>query len=236
MRINSEHVALGLHNKVLKLMEQEKKGRVLDAPAGVGNLSCYLKERGFEVWAADIDETVFKASEVRFQMVDLNKKLPYPESFFNYVICIEGIEHLENSYHLLREFGRVLKQRGKLIITTPNVLSIFSRLRYLLIGYCDFFGGYYSRETDLYTSHINPVGFPELYSALKKGEFELENIATNRNVVFTRKFPLKLLLWILIPLVKMVTRIKVKDNFMCRRLLSSELLAGEILILECVRR
>jgi SAM-dependent methyltransferase len=232
----SGDTAPNLHRKVLKILSKEKKGRLLDVPTGIGNLSSSLKEMGFEVLAGDIDETVFQPKDIEFQKVDLNEKLPYPDSVFDYIVCVEGIEHLENYYHLLREFGRILKKGGKLIITTPNVLSIFSRLRYLLIGYFDFFGGYYSDESQFYTFHINPVGFPQLYLALKRGGFCLESINANRNVISTRKFPARLLLWILFFCSKIITILKIKDDFMRKTLSSSELLMGEILILKCIRR
>ncbi|MCK4261030.1 MAG: class I SAM-dependent methyltransferase [Halanaerobiales bacterium] len=227
-----EDAGVGTHDKVIELLKGEKRGRLLDAPSGEGAASKRLKETGFEVFAADLNEEKFKLKDIPFQKVDLNKNLPYEDKFFNYIICIEGIEHLENPFHLVREFGRVLKKGGKLIITTPNILSIFSRLRYLLIGYYNFFGGYYSQRSSL-DRHINPIGFPEMHYALRKGRFDLEKITANRNVIFTRKLLFKLLLWILVFVAKMTTTIKVKDNFMRRALLSPELLMGEILILKC---
>lgn len=231
-----EGTAPGLHEKVLKMMVQEKRGRALDVPAGRGMLSSHLKEMGFEVWAGDIEKNLFEAKDVKFQKLDLNERLPYPDSFFTYIVCVEGIEHLMNVYQLFQEYGRIIEPNGKLIISTPNILSIFSRLRYLLIGYYDYFGGFFSRENHLYTLHINPMGFPEIYFALKRAGFKIESMTTNRDVISTRKLPLRLLLWFLAFLSKRVTLFKVKDNFMRKILSSRELLRGEILILKCVRK
>lgn len=224
-----------LHKKILELLDNEKRGYLLDAPAGTGKLSYYISKKGFNVLAADIDEKVFKIPEIKFRRFDLNKRLPCDDSSFDYIVCAEGIEHIESFYPFLWEFSRIIKHGGKLIISTPNILSIFSRLRYFLIGYYDFFGGYYSDENNFYTLHISPVGFPQLYSALKKVGFKLEFITTNRSVLSFRNLSVKLLLWFLATIVKKITAIKVKDKFMRRILSSPELLMGEILILKCIK-
>ncbi|MDI6839415.1 MAG: methyltransferase domain-containing protein [bacterium] len=107
-KIEDMGTAPGLHHKVLKMIAQEKTcptscrrgGRVLDAPAGRGKLSFHLREMGFEVWAGDIEEKVFEPKDIKFQKLDLNERLPYPDSFFTYIVCVEGIEHLMNVYQL----------------------------------------------------------------------------------------------------------------------------------------
>ncbi len=232
----AEDTAPGLHEMVVKMMSEEKGGRLLDVPAGIGKLSSRFREMGFDVLAGDIDEKIFRADDIKFQKIDLNGKLVYPDSFFDCIICVDGIEHLENIYHLLREFGRIIKKGGTLIISTPNILSIFSRLRYFLTGYHDFFGGYYSDESRFYTLHINPVGFPQLFLALRRAGFELLETVTNRNVISARRFPVRPLLWILAFCCRIATSIKVKDSFMRKTLNSPELLMGEILILKCRKR
>lgn len=50
---------------------------------------------------------------------------PYPDEMFDVVLCCEILEHLPFSpSHMLYEINRVLKSKGKLILTTPNVLGI----------------------------------------------------------------------------------------------------------------
>jgi SAM-dependent methyltransferase len=220
--------AAGVHEKVLELLEQEKRGKLLDAPAGQGFLSEKLEGIGFEVYAADIDDKKF-ATAVNFEKVDLNKDLPYQDDFFDDIICIEGIEHLENHHHLIREYSRIIKSGGKLVITTPNILSVFSRLRYLLLGYSDFSGGYYRK------THINLPGFPLLFDLLSDNGFQLEEVTCNRDVVATRRLPLRVFLRFLTLFVKMATSLKIKDESLRRYLLSKELLYGECLVVKAVK-
>lgn len=49
------------------------------------------------------------------------------------MICSEVLEHLMYSpFHMLREIRRVLKERGTLILTTPNGVKLVVRLKMLL--------------------------------------------------------------------------------------------------------
>ncbi len=50
---------------------------------------------------------------------------PYPDNFFDVVLCCELLEHLTlDPTHMLVEIHRILKPEGKLLITTPNVLVL----------------------------------------------------------------------------------------------------------------
>lgn len=50
---------------------------------------------------------------------DLNH-LPFPSEYFDMVISRSVVEHLENPAQVFREFCRVLRPSGKVIIVTPN--------------------------------------------------------------------------------------------------------------------
>jgi ubiquinone/menaquinone biosynthesis C-methylase UbiE len=47
-------------------------------------------------------------------------RLPFPEGHFDMVISRSVIEHLEDPAQVFREFSRVLKPGGKVVIITPN--------------------------------------------------------------------------------------------------------------------
>ena len=48
------------------------------------------------------------------------------------VVSIETIEHLENPRALFRELVRALRPGGLLLVTTPNQLSVLSKLCFVL--------------------------------------------------------------------------------------------------------
>jgi SAM-dependent methyltransferase len=172
-----------VHDCAFKLLKVERPGRVLDVPAGQGAFAKKLEAEKFEVWCGDIQADEHLSTANNLVLLDLNGGLPYKTEFFDYVACIEGIEHLENPHLLIREINRVLKVGGKCILSTPNVLSMKSRLSYLLYGYPNYF--HLMVDVDPETGaekkidHINPVTILELRYILSQNGFEIEKIDTN---------------------------------------------------------
>ncbi len=236
MDIDFGHATSGLHQRILELLEKEDSGLLLDAPTGTGKLSYILKEKGFDVIAGDIDEDVVQDKNIQFKKIDLNASLPFGDHSLDFVINVEGLEHLENPHYTIKEFARVLKSGGKLIITTPNVLNIFSRLRYFLIGYHEHFGDYYADENNFYVLHINPVGFPEIDFALRGAGLVIEEVTMNQDVRNNRGVLVRLFLDFCVLLTKAVTRQKVQNGRIKDYLLSKPLIFGEILIVKCRKK
>ncbi|MGB7436230.1 MAG: class I SAM-dependent methyltransferase [Candidatus Acidiferrum sp.] len=51
------------------------------------------------------------------------QELPFPDAYFDVVISCETIEHLPSPVKALREFHRVTRNEGRLLLTTPNYLN-----------------------------------------------------------------------------------------------------------------
>ncbi|MCM8774462.1 MAG: methyltransferase domain-containing protein [Candidatus Omnitrophica bacterium] len=95
---------------------------------------------GFETLASDIDKERFRYSdEIQFIRCDITKRLPFENNYFDYVLLIEAIEHLKNPYEVIKEIYRIVKERWMLIISTPNILNLKSRIRFLFEGAYEFF-------------------------------------------------------------------------------------------------
>jgi SAM-dependent methyltransferase len=224
--------APGTQEKVVSILAGMPRGKLLDAPAGEGALVQELMGL-HDITAVDLDEDFFRLhGQVPFRKVDLNGVLPFGDATFDYVTCVEGIEHLENPFSCVREFARVLKPGGTLLITTPNIMSIKSRTRFLFYGYHDFFRfiklprEFRHGHPEYDHQHINPMTFTELRYALEKAGLEVTGVHTNRYVRARR--------WsILYPLVRrMIVRNakgKAPDD---KDLFSREILDGEITIVQ----
>lgn len=145
-------------------------------PAGEGAFAAEIDKRqlGLDVRCGDIFPEQFKFGKLRCDYVDLNRALPYPAESVDIFTCIEGVEHIENPFHLVREASRVLRTGGCLVITTPNVLSLRSRWQYLLYGAANTFD--YMAGTPW---HINPVSYIELRFILEREGFLLSRVATD---------------------------------------------------------
>lgn len=98
--------------------------KILDAGCGVCGLETMsgLSENN-EVHGIDLDP---KSGDRRIKLKrhDLEKGLPYPDSYFDVVVTLDVIEHLHNYRFFLREIKRVLKDGGMLVISTANRNSI----------------------------------------------------------------------------------------------------------------
>lgn len=165
----------GLHEKIIQLRDIEKRGTILDIAAGEGALSCKLNNIGFEVVAGDLNGDNFKLhKKIPFIQYDLNTQLTI-EKRFDYVCAIEIIEHIENPYKLIRDCYSLLKENGKLIVSTPNITNYKSRITYLLFGR---FSGFFPHDK-INSGHINPIPFWELNDILKENGFEIELVTTN---------------------------------------------------------
>jgi SAM-dependent methyltransferase len=57
--------------------------------------------------------------------------LPFPNGYFSMVVCSEVLEHIFDIKQAVREFHRVLKNNGVLVVSSPNWLSWFGLARWL---------------------------------------------------------------------------------------------------------
>jgi SAM-dependent methyltransferase len=95
-----------------------------------------LASLGFAVVATDYGSPPPMPSGIeRVGGVDLNEFLPFKSGQFDAVNLVEVIEHIEHQAQLIRELRRVLKPGGQVLISTPNVLNVFSRVRFLFTGF-----------------------------------------------------------------------------------------------------
>jgi 2-polyprenyl-3-methyl-5-hydroxy-6-metoxy-1,4-benzoquinol methylase len=110
--------------------------KLLDLSCGGGHTSVMLAKLGFQVVATDYGVPRPMSNGIaRVGGVDLNCFLPFQSVSFDGVDLVEVIEHIENQPQLVREINRVLKPGGTLLVSTPNVLNVTSRLRFLFTGF-----------------------------------------------------------------------------------------------------
>ncbi len=97
------------------------------------------------------------------------------------MLSSEGIEHCPCQLQLIREFARVLRPGGTLLLTTPNVLNFRARLSYLLNGHYSFARAPVSRATQIwgepgsdgtYIGHAHVVSYFVLRFMLRLAGFE----------------------------------------------------------------
>lgn len=120
---------------MLRAMGPAHGAHVLEVGVTPGQFTELLVGAGFRVSGADLDPLTRKALwdrlGVEVRRVHLEREpLPYPDAGFDWVIFSEVIEHMVYSpLPILREFYRVLRPGGRVLITTPNELYLKSRAR-----------------------------------------------------------------------------------------------------------
>jgi methionine biosynthesis protein MetW len=136
----------GGHAKLLTLVEGGT--RVLDVGCSTGYLARRLVERGCSVVGIEVDAAAAEAArdvceEVLVGDVE-TMMLPFEEGAFDVVLCGDTIEHLRDPRRFLERVRPLLRDGGKLVLTTPNVANwalrlglLFGRWRYTDRGILD---------------------------------------------------------------------------------------------------
>lgn len=98
---------------------------VLDLGCGFsGDLLNNINKKISKGIGVDVSVDKKKAnSKIELIEYDLNEKLPFPNNYFDVVISLANLEHLNNPQKNLREIHRVLKPGGILLLTTPSIYS-----------------------------------------------------------------------------------------------------------------
>lgn len=178
--LSTDRILNAVANKFKIIFNSNKSGRHLDIGSGSGALVKLIKEiaPNFQSNCIDYTDQLLQDKSIPLDVVDLNfEKLPHPDNIFDFVTCTEVIEHLENYRLVVREVYRVTKPKGIVIFTTPNVLNLNSRLRYLTYGFHSLFGPLHVNRQEAFSTggHITPVQYFYLaHSLLEAGFTDIE--------------------------------------------------------------
>lgn len=179
-----ERAIPGTHAFAVRVCEQYlepgKDVKLLDIGAGEGALSQRLLEAGYQVEACELYTEQFKLDEVICHEVDLNKPWPFEDNSANGIIAVELVEHIEDHLTMFEEAARVLKPGGRLLFTTPNILSLKSRISFLFTGYFYSFGPLSRHGFSDGRPHVSPFTIDRYRYLLKGLGLDLVNIETDK--------------------------------------------------------
>jgi SAM-dependent methyltransferase len=112
-----------------------KKLNVLDAGAGHGAFTKKLFDVGYTVSACDIFPEYYYYDKVPVKEADITKHIPFDDNEFDAIISLEVMEHVQDHSTFFAESARVLGPGGMLFVSTPNILSLKSRIRFFFSGF-----------------------------------------------------------------------------------------------------
>ncbi len=120
--------------KILELLPKKQGLKLLDVGCGEGYFFDHIKDLNYEYSGMDIsNEQVKKAKNKGLNVIKYDASVQWPQldKTYDVVFASEIIEHVFDTDFFLHECSRVLKGHGILLLTTPNIAYLGSRVRLL---------------------------------------------------------------------------------------------------------
>ena len=113
-----------------------KTARILEISCGKGQLLKRLQGNGYAVKGTIYSKYPGAADGLDIDDgIDILEGLPYDDKSFDCIVIADVIEHLRDHDKALREASRVCSDHGWLLIMSPNIMKISSRLHFLITGF-----------------------------------------------------------------------------------------------------
>jgi SAM-dependent methyltransferase len=114
----------------------------------------FVHDRFHRYIGADVVRYEGMPTEAEFKHVDLDSgRVGLPNDSADVVVAVETIEHLENPRAFMRELVRLAKPSGWIIVTTPNQLSLLSKVTLLIKNQFNAF----QEAPGLYPAHLTAL-------------------------------------------------------------------------------
>jgi len=122
--------------KLLKKHENDIE-KVFDLGCSTGIFLGLVVNEGWVPFGSDVNRTLMEENKKRYGnhvKLQSGKRIDFPDKYFDAVTLFDSIEHMSDPLAILNEVGRVVKDNGLIVISTPNVNGLFPRLTYILLG------------------------------------------------------------------------------------------------------
>jgi SAM-dependent methyltransferase len=118
--------------RVDKLKNYVHCGTLLDYGSGLGYFLDAASKKGFTSYGIETSKFGVEYSNEHYNFNTIQYSglpLPFKDNFFEAISIWHVLEHIEEPIELLKEFKRILKPNGYLIIEVPNLNGILSVIR-----------------------------------------------------------------------------------------------------------
>jgi methionine biosynthesis protein MetW len=113
--------------------------RLLDVGCGDGTLGMLVRNRFEEIYGVDISDKAIEVAQrrgIKAYKVNLNvEALPFEDNYFDSITCLATLQLIYDINTMLREFNRVLKPDGELVLTVPNMRAYWRIFKLVVLGY-----------------------------------------------------------------------------------------------------
>jgi SAM-dependent methyltransferase len=140
--------------------------KILDIGSGAGNMAHHLAQYG-QVFGIDYNPRPLPVAQARGLSVAQGggSELPFGDNTFDLVALLDTVEHIPDELGVLQECARVLKPQGRLIVTVPAFMWLWS----------------YNDEIN---AHQRRYTAPELRQKLQLYGLEVKRISYNNFFLF----------------------------------------------------
>ncbi len=114
-----------MHRKFIKWMAVQERSRTLDIGCGTGEVVAALRKQGHEAYGVDFGKRAISSAKKHFgdfyfcqPFDDFFKKVPVCE--LDIISIFEVIEHLEKPQNLVESAKCLLKNGGRIVLSTPS--------------------------------------------------------------------------------------------------------------------
>ncbi len=170
--------------------------RILEVGCGLGYFAGAVSEK-FKYVGTDVAIFPLKVARVREGAQNFIESdavnLAFHSGSFDVVIAFDMLEHIANPSSVISEIYRVLREKGQLIATTPNVRSFGNRVKSLS---ADLVPSMHTDET-----HVSLLSVEEWSNLFKKSGFRIARSASDTlwDIPYSSKIPVVLQKIVLIP-------------------------------------
>jgi len=108
--------------KAVEFVKVKKNSKILDAGCGTGNLLKILEDKNanLKLYGVDISKEMLKIARKKLKNVKIKlgatEKLTFKKDYFDYIFSIDAFHHYYSHDLVMRNFYRILKKDGCLII------------------------------------------------------------------------------------------------------------------------
>jgi ubiquinone/menaquinone biosynthesis C-methylase UbiE len=123
------------YRRFIQMLELRPGEHILDVGCGSGGPALWLaRETGCRVTGVDINEAGIKAGElaarqsglqesVSFRLTDVCEHLSFSDGTFDALVCLDVLCHLRDRGRIFKDWHRLLRAGGRLVVTDPVVVT-----------------------------------------------------------------------------------------------------------------
>ena len=151
--------------------------RILDVGCLGGKMSRLIMDQNNEVWGVEVNPAAAAVAiqrGIRVKIANVEDGLPFEEGLFDAVHAGELVEHLYDTKNFFQECKRVLKPKGLLLFSAPNLNSLENRIRVVTGGYLDGAGAY---PEDHFGDHVRIFNLQKIEELCEQTGFQVIDIS-----------------------------------------------------------